>query len=94
MQRMRSAALLFWRIACRRWSGPRWSSRELGSCWLAWRRRGRDRAPGAVLLAWTKDAYRGIPASFGPGLDVLKSCQCVPPPAGSPAHAGIDRNEA
>ena len=27
---------------------------------------------GAVLLAWGRDAYRGIPASFGPGLDVLK----------------------
>ena len=27
---------------------------------------------GAVLLGWGRDAYRGIPASFGPGLDVLK----------------------
>ena len=27
---------------------------------------------GAVLLGWGRDAYRGIPASFGPELDVLK----------------------
>ena len=27
---------------------------------------------GAVLLGWGRDAHRGIPASFGPGLDVLK----------------------
>ena len=32
---------------------------------------------GAVLLAWGRDAYRGIPASFGPGLDVLKECTTV-----------------